>query len=253
MNSIAEKGAIHISLIDPDILKQSPKKAGKMAQYADRAGTDAFFVGGSTCFDQTYVDKTIEAIKENTQKPVIIFPGGISGVSNKADAILFMSILNSTNQYFFCGQQALGAFAVQMMNLEPIGTAYLIVEPGGTAGWASDAKLIPRNKPQIAAGYSLAARYFGFQMIYIEAGSSAENSVPEDMIKLIKKVVEIPIIVGGGINTEEDAKSKVQAGADVIVQGTYLERYIMEDQGAGLKQIIEAIHEAGQNRKKIKN
>ncbi len=221
-----------------------------MAQYADQAGTDAFFVGGSTCFDQCFVDKTIEAIKENTRKPVIIFPGGISGVSSKADAILFMSILNSSNQYFFCGQQALGAFAVHMMNLEPIGTAYLIVEPGGTAGWASDAKLLPRNKPQIAAGYALAATYFGFQTIYIEAGSSVETSVPDETIKMIKKVVDVPIIVGGGINTEKDAIAKVQAGADIIVQGTYLEKYIMEDKGAGLKQIIEAIHNAGEVKRK---
>jgi phosphoglycerol geranylgeranyltransferase len=222
MSKLMEKGALHVSLIDPDILKQTPKKAGKMASLAEAAGTDAFFVGGSKCFDQAFVDKTIESIKENTNKPVIIFPGSVSGVSPKADAILFMSILNSTNQYFFCGQQALGAFAINMMGLEPIGTAYLIIEPGGTAGWASDVKLLPRTKPEIVAGYGLAAQYFGFKIIYLEAGSSADSSVPNEIIKMTKKVAELPIIVGGVINDAEEAPKKEQAGADIIVQVTFL-------------------------------
>ena len=250
MNQISEKGALHVSLIDPDVLKQTAKKAGKMAQLADSAGTDAFFVGGSTCFDQGFVDKTIECIKENTSKPVIIFPGSVSGVSPKADAILFMSILNSTNHHFFCGQQALGSFVINMMGLEPIGTAYLIVEPGGTAGWASDAKLLPRTKPEIAAGYALAAKYFGFRLIYLEAGSSANSSVSDELIKMIKKVAELPVIVGGGINDATEARKKIQAGADIIVQGTFLETHLLKDEGASLRPIIDAIHEEGT--KKIK-
>ena len=94
IDKLNEEGVLHFSLIDPDSLRQSPTKAAKMARYAEDVGTDAILVGGSTAFDQNYVDKTIELIKKNVEVPIIIFPGGISCISPKADAILFMSLLN---------------------------------------------------------------------------------------------------------------------------------------------------------------
>lgn len=245
---LKKDGALHATLIDPDELQQSARTSGKMAAYADKAGTDLIFVGGSTCFDQIFINKTIEEIKKNTDKPVIIFPGGINGVSKFADAILFMSILNSRNQYFMTGQQALGAFAVKMANIEPISTAYLIVEPGGTAAWMADVKPLPRNKPKLSAAYALSAQYLGFKMIYIEAGSGVNQSVPNETLTLIKKVVNIPLIVGGGINTKEDAEQKILAGGDIIVQGTFIEKNVLKDEGNSLKEIIDSIKSAGKKK-----
>ncbi|MHA1479721.1 MAG: geranylgeranylglyceryl/heptaprenylglyceryl phosphate synthase [Promethearchaeota archaeon] len=236
INKINQDGTLHFSLIDPDPTKQSPSKAGRMALYAEQAGTDAILIGGSTVFDQKFVDATILAIKEKVKLPIIIFPGGVANLSKEADAILFMSILNSEDPYFIVGQQILS-------------TGYLIVEPGGTAGWISRAKLLPRKKPKLTAAYALAAEYFGFKFIYLEAGSGSER-MPSEIIRLCSSILNIPIIVGGGVSSKEDARSFVEAGADIIVMGTFLENQILKDKGNALKAIIDEIKESSKNRKK---
>lgn len=251
IDKLNQDGALHFSLVDPDPLRQSPSKAAKMAKFAEDAGSDAILVGGSTAFDQTYVDKTIEMIKNKVDIPVIIFPGGISCVSGKADAILFMSLLNSSDPYFIIGQQALAAYMIKMANLEHISMAYLIIEPGATAGWIGNAKLLPRRKPELTAAYSLAAQMYGFKLIYLEAGSGG-NSIPPEIIKLCSRVLKIPIIAGGGVQNKEDATAFVEAGADIIVMGTYLENQIMNDKGASLKEIIDAIKVTAKNCEKRK-
>ena len=249
INKINSEGALHFSLIDPDPIKQSPKKAGNMAYYAEQAGTDAILIGGSTVFDQRFVDDTIIAIKEKTNLPVIIFPGGISNVSKEADAILFMSLLNSEDPYFIIGQQALASYTVKMANLEPISTGYLIIEPGATAGWIGKAKLLPREKPKLTAAYSLAAELFGFKLVYLEAGSGSDK-IPCEIIKLCSSLLSIPIITGGGVTSKEDAISFVEAGADIVVMGSFLENNLLKDNGTALKSIIDAIKYAGKNCKK---
>jgi phosphoglycerol geranylgeranyltransferase len=242
IDKLNQDGALHFSLIDPDPLRQSPNKAARMAKLAEDAGSDAILVGGSTAFDQAYVDKTIEQIKSKVSIPVIIFPGGISCVSPKADAILFMSLLNSTDPYFIIGQQALASYMIKMANLEHISMAYLIVEPGATAGWIGNAKLLPRRKPELTAAYSLAAQMYGFKLIYLEAGSGGDR-IPPEIINLCSKVLNIPIIAGGGVQNKDDAITFIEAGANIIVMGTFLENNIMNDKGATLKEIIDAIKE----------
>ncbi len=249
INKINRDGTLHFSLIDPDPTKQNPSKAGKMALYAEQAGTDAILIGGSTVFDQNFVDKTIQAIKEKVNLPIIIFPGGVANLSKKADAILFMSILNSEDPYFIVGQQALASYTVKLSNLEILSTGYLVIEPGGTAGWISKAKLLPRSKPKLTAAYALAAEYFGFKFIYLEAGSGSER-IPAEIIHLCSNLLSIPIIVGGGVKTKEDARCFVEAGADVIVMGTYLENQVLKDNGNSLKTIIDEIKDAGKVNKK---
>nr|MDO8113951.1 geranylgeranylglyceryl/heptaprenylglyceryl phosphate synthase [Candidatus Sigynarchaeota archaeon] len=248
MAKIKQEGALHATLIDPDELKQPAAIAGRMAEFADKAGTDMFFVGGSTCFDQAFIEKTMKAIKKNSNKPLIIFPGGINAVCQPADAILFISIFNSTNPYYIIGGQSIGSVAIKMAGMEAISTAYLVVAPGGAAGWISDTKPLPRYKPEIAVGYALAAQYMGFKMLYLEAGSGADTSVPNEMIKKVKKYCDLPMIVGGGVNTPEDARVKVLAGADIIVQGTFVEDHVLRDEGASLARIIQAIKEAGKEK-----
>jgi phosphoglycerol geranylgeranyltransferase len=249
IKKINAEGTLHFSLIDPDPLRQRPSKAGKMAKYAVDAGTDAILIGGSTVFDQTFVDKTITAIKDKVSVPVIIFPGGISNVSKHADAIFFMSLLNSSDPYHIIGQQALASYTIKSYNLEYISMAYLIIEPGGSAGWIGNAKLLPRKKPKLTAAYALAAEMLGFKILYLEAGSGSEK-IPVDHIKTCSSVLNIPIIAGGGVDNKEDAKAFVDAGTDIIVMGTYIENHILKDNGNSLKGIIDEIKNAGKSQKK---
>jgi phosphoglycerol geranylgeranyltransferase len=252
IKKINEQGTLHFSLIDPDPIRQSPKKAAKMALYAEEAGTDGILIGGSTVFDQTFVDNTINAIKEKIDIPVIIFPGGITNISKYADAILFMSLLNSEDPYFIITQQALASYTVKLANLEHISTAYLIVEPGATAGWIGKAKLLPRNKPKLTAAYCLAAEMIGYKMIYLEAGSGAD-CIPCEIINMCSKILNIPIITGGGVSCREDARNFVEAGADIIVMGSFLENNILKHRGNSLKEIIDEIRDTAKNFKKSYN
>ncbi len=249
INKINNEGALHFSLIDPDPLRQGPIKAAKMAKYAEEAGTDAILIGGSTVFDQGFVDKTILAIKEKVDVPIIIFPGGISNISQHADAIFFMSLLNSSDPYFIIGQQALASYTIKSANLECISMAYLIIEPGATAGWIGDARLLPRNKPKLTAAYALAADMFGFKIVYLEAGSGSEK-IPVEHIKTSSQVLNIPIIAGGGVENKDDARAFVEAGADIIVQGSFIENHILKDNGNSLREIIDEIRDTGKTQKK---
>lgn len=249
IKKLNSEGALHFSLIDPDPMRQSPKKAAQMAKYAEKAGTDAILIGGSTIFNQTFVDKTILAAKSEIDIPIIIFPGGVSNISPYADAILFMSLFNSSDPYFIVGQQALASFTIKSANLEYISMAYLIIEPGASAGWIGNAKLLPRNKPQLTTAYGLAAEMYGFKMVYLEAGSGSEK-IPTEHIATCSQILNIPIIAGGGVESKEDARAFVEAGADIIVMGTFIENHILKDNGTSLTKIIEEIKDAGKIKKK---
>lgn len=216
-----EKKTVHLTLLDPE--KQTPEEAGKAALSAFDGGTDGIMVGGSLGVPEEDLDATVESIKKNVELPVILFPGGVTGISKRADAIFFMSLLNSKNPYFITGAQAVGAPLVKDAGVEPIPMGYIVIEPGGAVGRVGEADLIPRNKPEVAAGYALAAQYFGMRLVYLEAGSGAEKHVPEEMISAVKEAVNIPVIVGGGIKTGTDARAVASAGADIIVTGTVVE------------------------------
>lgn len=167
--------------------------------------------------------------------PVILFPGGVGGISGRADAIFFMSLLNSRNPYFITKAQALGAFQVKRLGLEPLPMAYLIVEPGESAGFIGEADPLPRHKPKIAASYALAAQYMGMKFVYLEAGSGASNPVPIEMIRYVKKAVDIPVIVGGGIREKKEAV-RISKAADILVTGT-----IAEESFEKLKDLVDAV------------
>ncbi|MBU2559932.1 geranylgeranylglyceryl/heptaprenylglyceryl phosphate synthase [archaeon] len=232
-----EKNTIHLTLLDPD--KQAPVEAGKIAKAASSGGTDGIMVGGSQRISQENLDATVSSIKANTNLPVILFPGGVSGISKHADAIFFMSMLNSKNPYFITGAQAIGAPIVKMVGIEPISMGYIVVEPGGAVGKVGEAELIPRDKPEVAAGYALAAQYLGMRLIYLEAGSGADRHVPAEMISAVKEAIDVLLIVGGGIMTGEDAKAVRRAGADIIVTGTLVEQ--VKDVEGKIKEITGAL------------
>ena len=221
--AVKRHGAGHLTLIDPD--SQSPGTAAAMAEAATRGGTDAIMVGGSVGAAGVLLHETVEQIKKKTSLPVILFPSSVAGLCENADAVFFMSLLNSRSTSYIVENQAMGAPLILRYGLEPIPMAYIIIEPGGTVGFVGDARLIPRKKPELAGAYALAAKFMGMRLVYLEAGSGADSPVPGAMVSTVKKLLgDVLLIVGGGIRSGDAAAELVKAGADIIVTGTAVER-----------------------------
>ena len=237
LNETLKEHKLHFTLIDPD--EQTPQEAVEIAKQAKKARSDAKLVGGSIT-DQEDLNITVKSIKEEVDLPVILFPGNISGVSKYADALLFMSLLNSTNPYWITGAQALSAPSIKKMGIETIPMGYLIIEPGGTVGWVGDSKPIPRKKSDLAVAYALAAEFLGMRVIYLEAGSGADSHIPVDFIMKVKKLTNLMVIVGGGIKTAQDALEVKEAGADIIITGTVVEE--TDDTYKKIKELTDVIH-----------
>ena len=232
-----EEGTVCFALIDSENL--GVRKAARLAEIADEGGAGAILVGGSTVVDQIELNDVIKSIKKTSRLPVILFPGNITGLSQHADAVLFMSLLNSDNPYFITEAQALSAFTVKKYGLEPLPTAYLIVGDGGITGFIGRARGIPPDKPEIAAMYSLAAQYLGMRFLYLEAGSGVKTHVSLDTISVVRKAYSGFLIVGGGIKDAQTARNIVEVGADAIVIGTLLENRTSKTH---LLSITQALH-----------
>jgi phosphoglycerol geranylgeranyltransferase len=215
------EGPLHFSLIDPD--KQPPAEAGMLASQAEAAGSYAIMVGGSTLLSQKQVDDTVKAIKKNSSLPVILFPSGAKFLSQYADAVFFMSLLNSRNLGYVIREHVKGAPFIKHAGIEPISMGYLIVEPGMTAGKMGEVDLVKRDDIKTAVGYALSAEYLGMDFFYLEAGSGSPEPVCDKMIAAVKQNISIPLCVGGGIRSVKTVKQKVMAGADIIVTGNALE------------------------------
>ncbi len=225
-----------MTLLDPD--KQSAEEAGSLASAAAKAGTDAIMIGGSTGVTQDKVDATVLAIKTAAQVPTILFPASAANLSRHADALYFMSLLNSRDPRLIVGEQRRAAPIVKRWGLETIPMAYLVVEPGMRAGEVGRAEPIPRSEPELAVEYALAAQLLGMKLVYLEAGSGAPEPVPSAMIHAVREALDIPLIVGGGIRTPEAAAAVARAGADIVVTGTVVER---SKDGDALRRIIQAV------------
>ncbi len=221
LEKIGCEGAIHVTLIDPE--KVTLPQASRIANKAKSSGTSAIMVGGSTFVSTRHLDDVIRTVKRAVKIPVILFPNNVTGISRHADAIWFMSLLNSVDPYFLMGAQVLGAPLVKKYRLEPIPLGYIIVGDGGTAGVVGKAIPVPYNKPELAAAHALAGQYLGMRFIYLEAGSGAKKSVPPEMIRAVKRYIDVPLIVGGGIRYRRQALAAASAGADIIVTGNIVE------------------------------
>lgn len=219
-DEIKRQRTILLPLIDSEDSTGAALRARKLQEM----GASSILVGGSSATDQLELAKVVTEIKSSITVPVILFPGNVTGVSPKADAILFSSLLNSENPYFITEAQALGALAVKKYGIEPLPTAYIIVGEGTAAWFVGRARGIPFHKPNIAVMYALAAQYMGMRFVYLEAGSGAFQSVPPEMVAAVRKSIEGILIVGGGIRTAETASQIAQAGADIIVIGTMIEK-----------------------------
>lgn len=225
-------------LIDPD--KTSLDDISATIRAVQAGGCDAILVGGSLLFSDHF-ETFISRVKDETDLPVIIFPGNSRQISAKADAILFLSFISSRNPHFLIGEQVLAAPIIHQKKLETISTGYMHIESGNMTSveFFSGSSPIPRDKEDIAVAHALAAEFIGMKMIYLEAGSGARYSPPDAMIRAVSEKVSLPLIVGGGIRTPEEARGKIEAGASFVVIGNVLEETLSE---SGVRRFASAIH-----------
>ena len=219
-----ERGAGFIVLIDPD--KLPTERLGTFVDDCVAAGADAFFLGGSL-LHVTELERYIRLLKVVTDRPVIGFPGSLAQISPWLDAVLYLSVVSGRNPEYLIGQHVHAAPLIKRMNLEPIPTAYLLIESGRptTAQYMSHTLPIPRHKPDVAAATALAAEMMGMQLLFTDAGSGADHPVSVEMVHAICEACTQPLVVGGGLRTPEAVAERVAAGAGFIVVGNALERY----------------------------
>ncbi len=220
--SAGERGGGFLLLVDPD--KSELPELLSLAEQAEEAGVDAILVGTSFLMRPDF-HESMKRLKSSTSLPVILFPGSASQVSPEADAILFMSLISGRNATYLIEEQVKGAPFVKAYDLEAISTGYMLIESGSytSVEYVSGTRPIPRNKPDLACAHALAAQYLGMKMIYMEAGSGANHSVPDDMIQQVSAAIDIPMIVGGGIVSPDEVSQKITAGAAFVVVGTRFE------------------------------
>ena len=221
-SQLKKKNALLFVLIDSEISNLKPSM--KLAKSVEKIGASAILVGGSSASNQFDMAEVIKSLKKSVKIPIILFPGNVTGIVPKADAILFSSLLNSENPYFISQAQALGALNVMKFGLEALSTAYLVIGEGTSAWFVGSARGIPFEKSNIAAMYALSAQYLGMKFVYLEAGSGSSSPVRPEMVKAVRKVFKGFLMVGGGIRDTGTARRLAKAGADALVIGTLTEK-----------------------------
>lgn len=212
-------------LIDPD--KVNSENFSKLLDLCVEYNVDYIFVGGSLIMDYVMAE-VIAKVKEYTNIPVILFPGNSLHIDSQADAILLLSLISGRNPDFLIGQHVILAPVLRKSGLEILSTGYMLIDSGQqtTVSYISATTPIPHDKPGIAVCTAMAGEMLGLKLMYLDAGSGAINPVSQEMIAAVRKSVDTPIIVGGGINSIKKAKNALSAGADVIVVGNGIEENI---------------------------
>jgi phosphoglycerol geranylgeranyltransferase len=242
--TIERDGAVFFGLIDP--LPQNGKSPLILAKVFDEAGADIILIGGSIGAEGDLLNNAVKKIKESVGKPVVLFPGNIGGVSKYADALYFMSLLNSNNPYWITGAQALSAPMIMSSKLEAIPTSLLIIEPGETVGWVGEAKPIPYHKPDIAVAYALAGKLLGQRLTILERGSGAPGPSSPEMFRAVKEAVGHPVVCAGSSKTLEDIRSTLMAGADGIHIASLVQN--AEDPLHTAKKLVEFTKKVGKEK-----
>jgi len=210
-------------LIDPD--KTDNQQLEKIIVLGKKAQVDYWFVGGSLIVSN-YLEQIVLELKAKSNIPVVLFPGSPSQVTPRADALLYLSLISGRNPELLIGQHVLSAQTVKKSGLEILPTGYMIIDGGAptTVSYISNAAPIPSNKNEIARCTALAGEMLGMRLIYMDAGSGAQNPIPLEMIQDVATQITVPLIVGGGITTPAKAVENCKAGANLIVVGNAIEK-----------------------------
>jgi putative glycerol-1-phosphate prenyltransferase len=210
-------------LIDPDNIDEL--ECIELLQLAESTSVDFLLIGGSLITGNN-LGRIVEICKSHSQIPVILFPGSSLHIDTEADAILFLSLISGRNPDFLIGQHILAAPILKRSRLEILPTGYMLVDTGKqtTVSFISNTTPIPYDKPDVAACIAMAGEMLGLQIIYMDGGSGAEKPISPQMISAVRKAVDTPLIIGGGINSPEKVQIALKAGADVIVVGNAIEK-----------------------------
>lgn len=223
-------------LVDPD--KQNADELKQIITKAKLAKADLFFVGGSLLTNDS-LNSCIETLKSNSDIPVVLFPGNAMQVNDKADAILFLSLISGRNAEMLIGKQVITAPILKQSSLEVLPTGYMLIDSGKptTVSYMSNTTPIPYEKNEVAACTAMAGEMLGLKCIFMDGGSGALNPISEKMIASVRQSIDTPLIIGGGISSGEKAAANCRAGADIIVVGNAIEK----DENL-IEEIANAIH-----------
>ena len=212
-------------LLDPDKIELN--KISVLVEKINQSPATHVFIGGSLV-QNNILDVLIIKIKQNCDLPIILFPGNPSQISDKADGILFLSLISGRNPDYLIEHQVKAAPILKLTNLEIISTGYILIESGTETAVERVSKTVPldRNNPELAIATAQAGEMLGNKLIYLEAGSGAKQAVPLEIIKKVAKNIEIPLLVGGGIIDLQGIQKAYDSGADMVVIGTAFEKDI---------------------------
>ena len=211
-------------LIDPDKV-QDTAACMRIVNMSIENRVDFFFVGGSLITGDNF-GEIVRLVKQESNLPVVLFPGSNLHIEAAADAILFLSLISGRNPELLIGQHVVAAPVLKRSRMEVLPTGYMLVDAGNhtTVSYMSNTTPIPRDKPSVAACTAMAGEMLGLKLIYLDAGSGATQPVDSKMIRLVRNSISVPLIVGGGIDNRYKATRALEAGADVIVVGNALEK-----------------------------
>lgn len=215
------RGQIAI-LIDPEKAK-SQTELKELIEKAEFAKVDYLFVGGSTVTREDFIS-AVSYLKAHSIIPVIIFPGASHQISKEADALLYLSLISGRNPDYLIGHHVQSANEVYSMNIEVIPTAYILIDGGtkSSVAYVSQTTPIPNDQLSIISNTAKAGILQGKQLLYLDAGSGAQQTVLPETVRELS-LLNKPIVIGGGIKTKEKIKELSDAGANVIVIGNKIE------------------------------
>jgi phosphoglycerol geranylgeranyltransferase len=231
-------------LLDPDKINESILT--DLLLDANSQHIDFFFVGGSL-LASAQVDELVQYIKQRSKIPVVLFPGNVVQISSHAHGILFLTLVSGRNPEYLIGQHVTAAPLLKQSGLEVLPTGYMLIDGGKptSVSYISGTNPIPADKPQIAVATAMASELLGQKLIYADAGSGALQSINDTMVAAIAKNISVPLIIGGGINSVDKAMQLWQAGADILVIGTKIEK-----EPNFINEIAKALHQINA---KVKN
>ncbi|GAA4804181.1 geranylgeranylglyceryl/heptaprenylglyceryl phosphate synthase [Litoribaculum gwangyangense] len=221
-DSVSNKKKLLAVLIDPD--KFSIENTANFVKKVNESIANYIFVGGSIV-DEKATEILVAEIKKYTKLPLVLFPGDVSQITKKADALLFLSLISGRDSDYLIGKHIDAVSKLRKTKLEVISTGYMLIENGKETSVqrVTGTKPIPRKNVQNIVDTAKAGELLGMKLMYLEAGSGAIHPINTEIIKSVKQELQIPIIVGGGIRNKQQLKNTYDSGADMVVIGTVFE------------------------------
>ena len=227
LSRIAAGRKMLVRLIDPE----------KFDEQSLCEGFSMIFVGGSTASGSEAV---VEAVRRKTKAPIVLFPGNVRQFTPKADALLFLTLMNSRDARFLIDAQTDAAEAIAASGIETIPMGYILLDGGKQSAVerVTGCRAIRQENEAAVVRTAVAAELMGKRLIYLEAGSGAKTPVKPSIISAVRSRIHVPLIVGGGIRTIQQMTEAFDAGADIGVIGN-----LFEEKPDETVRFIEAFHD----------